>query len=264
MTTAVLQAWQFAKYDDVSSLKSLVPSAVSPDACTFSRESYVHTLLMSAAIHGSVACAEHLLDSGALVDKKNFMGYTALHWTAFSGRVEAVELLLSRGADIEARTDDGKTAVHIAAWRGHLQYLRHIAELGADLSASTATGQSAVHFAVVGNFQLLCQFLVAQGVDAATMDMKKVTPMDLAERHRRAWAAGVLASQQQDELRGTEEEEEVRDEPVELNGVSEREEAVAQKNSGEVSQSETQEGTAGSQVTAMDESSPGSDGSNHG
>jgi ankyrin repeat protein len=49
-------------------------------------------------VHGAVAAAAFFLDNGAPVDKPNFLGYTALHWTALSGSVAAVYLFIARGA----------------------------------------------------------------------------------------------------------------------------------------------------------------------
>ena len=77
MQENITKAWTFAQYDDVESLKSLVPSQVDVNASTKSPDNHVHTLLMSACAHGSVACAKYLIDGGAVVDKRNFMGYTA-------------------------------------------------------------------------------------------------------------------------------------------------------------------------------------------
>jgi ankyrin repeat protein len=160
MSAPVREAWSFAQYDDVDSLQKLVPSQVDPNSSTYSRENHIHTLLMSAAVHGSVRCAEYLLENGASVDRHNFLGWSALHWTAYGERIEVVDLLLKKEADIETQTEDGKTCVHIAASRGHLQYLNHIIGKGADLNAITSIGWSAVFFAVTGNFRKVAEFLV--------------------------------------------------------------------------------------------------------
>jgi hypothetical protein len=192
MSDQVQQAWTFAQYDDVEALESLVPGTVNADASTYSRENHIHTLLMSAAVHGSLQAATFLLDNGATVDKRNFLGYTALHWTAFSGRIEAVDLLLDRGADIDAQTEDGKTVVHIAASRGHLQYLYYIIKKGADIHAVTSIGWSAVHFSVIGNFRKVCQFFLGKGVDYRSLDLAKKTVWDVAEKYGRPWANELL------------------------------------------------------------------------
>jgi hypothetical protein len=147
---------------------------------------------MSAAVHGALQCVEYLLDNGASVDKRNFLGFSALHWTAYSARTEVVDLLIKHGADIDARTEDGKTIVHIAAVRGHLQYLEFIEARGADLNAVTAIGWSAVYFAVIGNFRKVALFLKGKGVDCESVDAQKRSVFDVAERWRRTWAREAL------------------------------------------------------------------------
>jgi len=78
-------AWECAQFDDLEALKALVPSKVDPNASLDSPENHIHGLLMAASAHGATRCAEYLLAQGAAANRKNFLGWTALHWAAIAG-----------------------------------------------------------------------------------------------------------------------------------------------------------------------------------
>jgi ankyrin repeat protein len=189
---ALQQAWNAVQYDDILSLRSLVPSQVDPNASTHNPDNDVHTLLMWAAVHGAVQCADHLLKHGAIPDLRNPPGFTALHWSGWAGRIETVELLLAKGADIHGETNDGRTVVHIAAQRGHLQYLVDIVDRGADLQAVTSEGWTAAHFAVIGNFRDVCRFLGERNIGHEALDVNKASVYDLAAKYGRKWVEELL------------------------------------------------------------------------
>jgi ankyrin repeat protein len=208
---SIFSAWTFAQHDDLHGLESLVPSEVDPNSSTHSLENHVHTLLMAASAHGALSCASYLVEQGASVDQKNFLGFTALHWTAFTGRTEVVDLLLEHGADIEARTEDGKTTVHIAAARGHIQYLRYILAKGADLMAIASNGWTALQFSVVGNFQKVCQFLLSRNCDPGIFDVGRKTVFDIAQLYNRSWAIRLFQP-----MLPTEDEDDLETEPTRM------------------------------------------------
>lgn len=215
MSENLLRAWAFAQLNDLDNLQNLVPSEVDPNESTGSEENHMHTLLMCAAAHGALDCTKYLIKSGAIVDKKNFMGYTALHWTAFTGRTEAIDFLLQKGADINARTEDGRTILHIASARGHVQYVQYILDLlenshkeKADndnegnrkktptkeqlLNACSSSGWNALFFAVAANQRRVAQFLVEQGIETSSPDINLKTPSSIAKQVKCAWFKHVV------------------------------------------------------------------------
>lgn len=218
MSEKLLSAWAMAQFNDLDGLATLVPSEVNPDESTASEENHMHTLLMCAASHGALECAKYLIENGATVDKKNFMGYTALHWTAFTGRVEVVDLLLSKGANINARTEDGRTILHVAASRGHLQYISYIMDLleknnneeeGENenedskpkglgmtfeemLNSASSSGWNALFFAIAGNQKRVAQYLVEKGIETNTPDINLKTQSDVAQQVNCLWFNEVV------------------------------------------------------------------------
>lgn len=250
MSEKLLQAWALAQFNDLDSLATLVPSEVDPNESTASEENHMHTLLMCAASHGALDCANYLIDNGAIVDKKNFMGYTALHWTAFTGRIEVVDLLLKKGANINARTEDGRTILHVAASRGHLQYITYIMDLleknkandntedeGENddskpkglgmtfeemLNSASSSGWNALFFAIAGNQKRVAQYLVDKGIETNTPDINLKTQSDIAQQVNCSWFNEVV----KDLIERDEEEEEHS-----INDFEEDEDEKSQKKS---------------------------------
>ncbi|OHT13936.1 hypothetical protein TRFO_15838 [Tritrichomonas foetus] len=187
MDQKVKKAYDRVQFDDIEELAKLVPSEVHPDASSFSPTSHLHSLLQVAAAHGAEKCAEYLLSCGANPSKKNFTGFTPLHWAAYSGRTEIVKMLIDRGAKIDSRNEDGHTPLHIAASRGHLQFIKYIVELGADPGAVTSDGWTAMHFAVISNHQPVVKYLLAQNIDFRGPDVNMKTIDSLVEEYGRTW-----------------------------------------------------------------------------
>ena len=183
-----LHAWKYAERDNLEGLKALVPSQVEPNSSSHSIEDHLHTLLMCAAAHGSVKCARFLItECKANVNKRNFTGFSALHWAAFSGRIECVKLLLDAGALLESQTDDGRTPLHIAASRGHLQFLKFIVSCGADLHAVTSIGWTAVHYALINNQKSVVKYLLDQKVEYDEYDVNMETIDSIVKEYNRTW-----------------------------------------------------------------------------
>jgi ankyrin repeat protein len=187
MSSPVQDAWYAVQFDQLDILKTLVPSSVSPNACTVNPNLPGQTLLQCAAAHGAIDCATYLIQNGADVHGKNFLGFTPLHWSAWSGRYETVDLLLENGADIEARACDGTTPLHVAAERGHLPYIREFLKSDPDIAAISSRGWTALHFAVVANQRKTAKKLVELGLKEDGPDAQGKTLADIAAEYQRSW-----------------------------------------------------------------------------
>lgn len=188
MSDVIMQkAMDSVKFDNSSFLKSIVPSQLSPDAVSFSPENHLHTLLMCAAAHGAEKCADYLLLSGADPNKKNFTGFSALHWAAYAGRCEVAKKLIEKGANIDCRNEDGQTPFHVASMRGHLEFMRFLEGAGADIHAVTSEGWNALHFALIGNHKRIVQFLLERRVDTHEQAVDGKTVHDTAAEYGRTW-----------------------------------------------------------------------------
>lgn len=196
MSSLVDQAWEAARLNNVEKLKSLVPSQVSPDAKKISENNHCHSLLMCAAAHGSVECAQYLLESKADPNLKNFAGFTALHWAAFTNQLACVDVLLQFGADLEERTADGKTPFHIAAFRGYRAFLEYIMRKGADINAIDSNGWNAIHYTIISKNQATAEWLVKNKVHINFVDAKKVSLLEFAKNNGNWFAECFIHSNQ--------------------------------------------------------------------
>jgi len=81
------------------------------------------TPLIVAAEEGRYDVVEFLIESGANLNARNDLNYTALHHAAFHGHKSIVELLLKNGADANIRDSTGSTPLLLSISKGH----RHVA-----------------------------------------------------------------------------------------------------------------------------------------
>ena len=73
------------------------------------------------------------LDTGLEANLANKNGWTLLMLAALEGSVTLGKLLLGKGADINARNQHDETALSLAAQKGHLDLLRLLKERGASV-----------------------------------------------------------------------------------------------------------------------------------
>lgn len=82
------------------------------------------TILMQACCRNMLLVVEKLLVLGADPDKKDFDGWTALHYSTYLSRLECIKLLLKHGASIDTKNNYGYTPPCIAKEWGHLSTVR--------------------------------------------------------------------------------------------------------------------------------------------
>jgi hypothetical protein len=85
-------------------------------------------LLIEAVRHGNLQAVQSILDRNQeVVNERDALGATALHYAAFNGQRQIAKLLVKRGADINNR--DSELGATPAGWA--IEYLR---ELGGHLA----------------------------------------------------------------------------------------------------------------------------------
>ena len=103
------------------------------------------TALGSAVIGGKIEIVrllQMLLDDGANVNEKDWIGSTALDWAAPGGHEMTVEVLLRYGCDLKSRDKYENTALHWAIQ--HEAIVRLLLANSADVNARNDCGQTAL------------------------------------------------------------------------------------------------------------------------
>lgn len=100
-----------------------------------------------AAISGSGAVVERLLESDAEIAVSNNDGATALIVASLSGYSDIVKLLLDSGADVNAADNDGITSLMLASFQGYPTGVKILLDGGADTSLRDKDGETALDYA---------------------------------------------------------------------------------------------------------------------
>eukprot|EP00629_Pelagomonadales_sp_RCC1024_P011864 CAMPEP_0119274780 /NCGR_PEP_ID=MMETSP1329-20130426/12678_1 /TAXON_ID=114041 /ORGANISM="Genus nov. species nov., Strain RCC1024" /LENGTH=391 /DNA_ID=CAMNT_0007275127 /DNA_START=211 /DNA_END=1386 /DNA_ORIENTATION=+ len=103
---------------------------------------------------------------------------TPLHWAADSGKGEAVAWLIEAGASLDARGFLGATAVCRAARKGHIWALQELLVAGADVDLANDKMQSPLHFAAFKKRPEAVDALLAAGASPFVLDRKGRTPAE--------------------------------------------------------------------------------------
>jgi ankyrin repeat protein len=83
------------------------------------------TPLLKASRSGHVGISRALIDRGANVNARKYNYWSPIHYSADHGYLGIVELLIEHGADVHALNDEGQTEYQLSLRKGH----RKIADL---------------------------------------------------------------------------------------------------------------------------------------
>lgn len=123
----------------------------------------------------------HLLEAKAdLLDKRDALGWTPVHYSTWAGEEQIVALLVARGAEINRGDKSGLTPLHLAARRGYQHIVRRLLVDSAQVKDRAQGGLTALHFAVLSGREELVEFLLARGALAGVKDTKGSAPIHYA------------------------------------------------------------------------------------
>jgi ankyrin repeat protein len=120
-----------------------VKAAINHGVDANSADEYGNTLLMHAAVYGTVADLDFLVAHGAQANAANKAGHTALMRALPD--LAKINLLVEHGADVNAATAVGATPLIMAAHIPSAEdVVRYLIGKGADLRAASKAGQDAI------------------------------------------------------------------------------------------------------------------------
>ena len=135
------------------------------------------------------------------INAQNDMGWPPLVYACRGDNGEhpsAVLRLLYLGADINVRNYKGKTALHCAAKAGFLSVIDLLIEKGATIDAPDNNGETALFEAIRSTIKdgekqrAAIEALLVKGADPNLKNGKGLTPLQVAERMRRADAGRIV------------------------------------------------------------------------
>ncbi len=144
------------------------------------------TPLEEAARFGLLDTITLLLEQGTDINSRTRTGVTPLHLAVDYKKWAVAELLVTRGANVNAKDNNGITPLHLFArgsrderhqgWVGSQteSLLKQLLGKGVDIGALDDSGATPLHFAVVRNNLRTAKILIANGANAAAMELSNL------------------------------------------------------------------------------------------
>jgi len=123
------------------------------------------TALMKAAWREHDSTVSLLIEAGADINAEDITGSTAIMWAADQDHVEITRLLIHSGANLHISNDLGETVLMKAASRGHLEIVSLLIEAGVDLNMADDDGTTAITSAVLNDQMETVKLLFEAGAD---------------------------------------------------------------------------------------------------
>jgi len=136
-------------------------------------------LIWVVTSNGPDELLESLVDHGAGVNLKNFVGESALSLACQRGFTGKAEYLLENGADPNAHNLDGATPLHAAAALGDAALVALLVRRGAHVNAVDDEGDSPLHWAVREDKPDTAQRLIELGADVSLVNEDGENPIEL-------------------------------------------------------------------------------------
>ena len=180
-------AYTAIRTNDLARLKSLIATRADANTADPAGE----TLLMSAAVSGSLDAMKFLVERGADVNAQNAFGSTALVWSATD--LAKIRFLIEHGANVNATTKTGRTAAFVAAMSTpSSEIVRYLVSRGADLKARDAFGNTMLTAAAVGDDVETVRMALDAGVDPNVVGATRITPLVYASYNGNAAVTSLL------------------------------------------------------------------------
>ena len=196
-----------AKFNDVSTVKSLISKGVSPNTTDPKGEPMLNlaikdksddviflliankatdvdlsnkhgeTPLMIASIEGNLPVVKALVQQRkAMVDH---VGWTPLHYACAKGHFEVAQYLLMNGAAVDSLSPGDTTPLMMAVQSGNEPLIKLLLDKGADLQIRNSVGLSAIDIAVIYD-----KLWIAEGLSSRWLKLYKkpyVSPKGLVQ-----------------------------------------------------------------------------------
>jgi len=124
-----------------------------------------------------------LVQNPSIVESRDGVGMTPLHWASYFGNWGVVSLLIEKGAEVNAQDDEGKTSLHWAAQGANMACAELLMHEGADVNVKDRFGRTPLHVAASACAVNVASVLINAGADRTAKDSAGYTPVVLAAMH---------------------------------------------------------------------------------
>ncbi|XP_010268638.1 PREDICTED: probable protein S-acyltransferase 23 isoform X2 [Nelumbo nucifera] len=152
-----------------------------------------------AAVRGSIAAADVLLQNGARVEAADVNGYRAVHVAAQYGQTAFLNHIIVRyGAEFDMPDNDGRSPLHWAAYKGYADTVRLLLFRDANQGRQDKEGCTPLHWAAIRGNVEVCTVLVHAGTkqELTVKDNAGFTPSQLASDKGHRHVAFFLSNAQ--------------------------------------------------------------------
>jgi len=139
-----------------------------------------------------LAAISTLVNRGANVNVRGFLGDTPLHQAASHGYTRAIVFLIDHGADANARNDSGSTPLHAAAMQGRTDAVGTLISKGANVNARSEHNTPLSLAVRVGHNDSVA-LLLKHGGDINTVDHRGMTLIDEIIDSHQHWSPETQA-----------------------------------------------------------------------
>jgi ankyrin repeat protein len=155
------------------------------------------TPLIKEIIGDNYRAVKFLIDNGAKIDHRDYLGNTPLMYAAYYGRGDIVNLMLSyKDVDINARNNIGETALIIAAGKGYDGIVKKLLGLGVNTSyKTTILGNYIIAKYRRENGDLYSQYINPKNFDENTIGLPEKSNSQTIRKSRNSGNTTVLLPQ---------------------------------------------------------------------
>ncbi|KAL8753334.1 MAG: hypothetical protein Q9184_005457 [Pyrenodesmia sp. 2 TL-2023] len=137
-----------AQTGNIPTIRALVQAGA--DVNSVVRQTLMSPIHYAAEYQDSSEKIHGLVDLGAHINGRDYMGWTPLHWSSWRGHLSSLNALLTCGADIMARTLDGNASIMLAVANNSHECVHRLIEVGADCSIVRGSQWNILHYAALG------------------------------------------------------------------------------------------------------------------
>ncbi len=145
-----------------------------------------NTSYFDLALKGDTLNLErNLLKNPKIVNEKDRLDKTMMHYAVCSGNKNVLELLYLYGARLEEKDITGMTPLHVCAMWDLNGPARWLVSRGADINVKDNFGDSLLHTSAVFGTDKIGKYLKSLGLSLEDKNREGLTPVDLAKRHKK-------------------------------------------------------------------------------